>query len=290
MNKAVAIARLTRIEHSIMLVIAVVAAELISGGLPQLQILALSIITPIFVSMGSFAINDYFDVHADRENRRIERPLVSGIIKEREAFAIAMISFAIGCLASAFINVLAFGIALVFSILAFLYSYRMKNMLLLGNIYIAFSMVIPFLYGNAITASTLNVNILLISLTVFLSGLAREIHGMIRDYKGDLKARKVRNLVFHAGGQRSGWYAFILYMEAIFISIFMFFYRRPFAYNIAYLAPIIAIDIVLFFVALGYVRGNHTERFFRLSRNLSLGAMALAILVYLASALVYLGV
>ena len=290
MNRAVAIARLTRVEHSIMLVIAVVAAELISGGIPQLQVLALSIVTPIFVSMGSFAINDYFDVHTDRENRRVERPLVSGALREREAFAIAMISFAIGCLASAFINILAFGIALAFSVLAFLYSYRMKNMLLLGNVYIAFSMVIPFLYGNAITASTLNVNILLISLTVFLSGLAREIHGMIRDYRGDLKVRKARNLIFHIGRERSGWFALTLYIEAIAISIFMFFYRRPFAYNMAYLVPIAIVDVALFLMALGYVRKRYTDGFFRLSRNISLGAMAVAIIIYLASALVYIGI
>jgi len=290
MNKAVAIARLTRIEHSLMLVIAVVAAELISGGIPAMPILALSIITPIFVSMGSFAINDYFDVHTDRENKRKERPLVSGAIKEREAFAIAMGCFAIGCAASAFINPLAFVIALAFSVLAFLYSYRMKNMLLIGNVYIAFSMVIPFLYGNSITASSLNINILLISFTVFLSGLAREIHGMIRDQKGDLKVRKARNLIFHIGRERSAWFAFTLYMEAIAVSVFMFFFMAPFAYNVVYMAPIAAVDIALFFIALGYVRGWYNDGFFRLSRNLSLGAMAVAILIYLASALVYIAI
>ncbi|MDE1810727.1 MAG: UbiA family prenyltransferase [Candidatus Micrarchaeota archaeon] len=290
MNRAVAIARLTRIEHSIMLVIAVVAAEIISGGLPSAYVLALSIITPIFVSMGSFAINDYFDVHTDRENKRTERPLVSGVLSERSAFAIAIFCFAIGTLASVFINVLAFAIALAFSVLAFLYSYKMKNMLLIGNVYIAFSMVIPFLYGNSITGATLNLNILLISFTVFLSGLAREIHGMIRDYKGDLKVRKARNLIFHIGGERSAWFAFTLYIEAIAISIFMFFFKSPFAYNLVYLVPIVVVDIALFFMALGYARKNYTDGFFRLSRNLSLGAMAVAIIVYLAAALVYIAI
>ena len=63
-----------------MLVIAVVAAELLAGGLPATGVLALSLITPIFVSMGSFAINDYFDIGVDRLNRKKNRPLVSGAL------------------------------------------------------------------------------------------------------------------------------------------------------------------------------------------------------------------
>ncbi|MEM3228556.1 MAG: hypothetical protein QW549_03130, partial [Candidatus Micrarchaeaceae archaeon] len=71
MNKIGAILRLTRIEHSVMLIIAVVAAELIaSRSLPDYFVLALSLITPIFISMASFAINDYFDIETDRLNKK----------------------------------------------------------------------------------------------------------------------------------------------------------------------------------------------------------------------------
>ena len=287
MNRITAIARLTRIEHSIMLVIAVIAAELISGYLPSLPILAASIITPIFVSMGSFAINDYFDVKADRANKRFDRPIISGAIKKREAFYIAAACFIIGVAASVFINLSAFIIALIFAALAILYSYRLKDMLLVGNIYIAFSMVIPFIYGNYVVSGRLASDIVFIGIIISLAGLAREIHGMIRDYTGDSAARKSKNLLYHVGTKRASQLAFILYIEAILVSIYVFFFYPPFVYNLVYIVPIAVTDIMLAYVATGYILQKKSKGFFSLSRNMSLVAMAIALLAFLASAAVY---
>ncbi len=153
MGKISAFMRLTRIEHSIMLVLAVLAAELISGHIALGIPLAASLATPILVSMGSFAINDYFDVEADRANGFKDRPIVSGQISKKEAFNWAVALLVVGALVSVLINIYALGIAIGFAALAFLYSYRLKDTLLLGNIYIAFSMVIPFIYGDFVVSS-----------------------------------------------------------------------------------------------------------------------------------------
>ncbi len=288
MNRLTAFLRLTRIEHSAMLVVAVLVAEIITKSLPHIAVLLLSIVTPIFISMGSFAINDYFDVEADRINNRFDRPIVSGAISRNAAFAIAMVSFAIGILASLFINYIAFAIALVFGALAFFYSYKLKDTLLLGNSYIALSMAIPFLYGDFVVSNALNPNIAIISAIIFLSGLAREIHGMIRDYKGDSKARKSRNLLSHMGKAASSALALLLYIAAIVLSLFMFVYEKPFAYNLVYLAPILITDAALLYVSFAYLRSKLSANFFRIARNLSLGAMALALFAYLIAALFYL--
>ncbi|MGC8586407.1 MAG: UbiA family prenyltransferase [Candidatus Micrarchaeia archaeon] len=280
--------RLTRIEHSFMLVIAVLAGELVSGAMPSLPALLLSFITPIFISMGSFAINDFFDVGSDRLNKRFDRPIVAGRVTERQALYVAIASFAIGIGASAFINAWAFAIAAIFGVLAILYSYRLKDMLLWGNIYIALSMAIPFIYGDFVVSNTLVNNIILISFVVFLSGLAREIHGMIRDYEGDRKARGTKNLIYHFGILRSAYVAFILYLEAIGISLFMFFYEKPFAYNLVYLAPILFVDISLLYVAIAYVKNG--KKRFRVLRNLSLGAMAIGIFAYLFGAIFFVAI
>ncbi len=286
-NRITALLRLTRAEHSVMLVVAVIAAEAVAKSIPVLPILLLSLTTPIFISAASFAINDYYDVRSDRLNKRSDRPIVSGAISRRTALYVFLVSFLIGVLASALINYTTFTIAIVFGILAFLYSYRMKDMLLLGNAYIAFSMAIPFIYGNYVVSGVLSPNIVIISLVIFFGGLAREIHGMIRDYSGDMKARRTRNLVFYTGKRPAAWIAFFLYLAAIALSLFMFFYLKPFAHNLVYLVPIIAVDAALLYVALGYLVRKPSASFIRASRNISLGAMALALLVYLASALVY---
>lgn len=290
MNRFAALLKLTRIEHSLMLAIAVVAAELITGRLPLLPIFIFALVPPILVSMGSFAINDYFDIDVDRKNRRNDRPLVNGSFSKRDAAIVTALCFLVGIAISALINIYSFIIVLVFAVFAYLYSYKLKETLLIGNIYIAFTMVIPFLYGNYVVSNALNANIILISIVIFLSGLAREIHGMIRDFKGDFKARQIKSLVYYVGRRMSAYLAFLLYMEAIGVSLFMFFFLMPFAFNLVYLIPILLVDIILLYVSVMHLMKKQDKSKFKLYRNLSLGAMALALITYLVVPLVYLGV
>ena len=104
---------------------------------------------------------------------------------------------------------------------------------------------------------------------------------------GDVKERHVKNLIYHVGTARSAYLAAILYVEAIAISLFIFVYESPFQYNLAYLAPILVVDAMLLYVAIGYMRVKNTRSFFKLSRNLSLGAMALALVIYLIVPLLF---
>lgn len=278
--------KLTRFEHSLILVVAVIAAEIILGMHISPYIFLLALVPPIFVSMGSFAINDYFDVDVDRRNGMTDRPLVNRSIRREDAYAIAIVSLLIGIIASTLINAYAFAITVIFASLAYLYSYKLKEVFLLGNLYIALTMVIPFIYGDFVISNALNPNIVLISITVFLSGLAREIHGMVRDVKGDTRDRNVRGLVYYIGKRRSNIVASILYFMAVLTSLYMFFFMRPFAGNAVYLIPIIAVDIVIMYNVSIYFR-KRPKRYYSLSRNISLAVMGIAVLVYIISSLVY---
>lgn len=182
MNKVAAVLKLTRAEHSLMLVIAVLAAEMIAGHLPSVPILILSMATPILISMGAFAINDYFDVEVDRANRK-RRPLVTGDLSRNGALWITAVCMVVGVLASALINADAFIIALFFAAISLLYSYKLKELLLIGNSYIALSMAIPFVYGSYVVSSVMPLSLVLVAVMIFLSGLAREIHGSVRDFR-----------------------------------------------------------------------------------------------------------
>ena len=285
MNKIEAALRLTRIEHSIMLAVAVIAAEIITKGLPGAQTLALSLITPVFISMGAFALNDYFDVEADTVNK-MRRPLVVGALSRKEALALGVASLLIGGAASALINVPALAVAIIFAAISILYSYTLKDMPLVGNAMIALSMAIPFIYGDYVVSGTLKASLVLVSLLVFVSGLAREIHGMIRDYEGDAKARHTRNAVSKLGIRTASYVALMLYAVAVLISAYMFVYTAPFEYNAVYAVPILVIDLALLYLSIGYI-GKPSRKFFDSARNISLGAMAASILVFLASALLY---
>ncbi len=283
MGKVSAVIRLTRAEHSLMLVLAVLAAELIAGGFPSPLILAASLITPIFISMSAFAINDYFDIEVDRINHKLKAPLVSGELTSQEALYVTIACVVIGVGASLLINVNCFVIALVFATLAMLYSYRLKEIPLVGSAYIAFSMAIPFIYGSYVVTNSIALPLMLVSLMIFLSGVAREIHGTIRDLAGDTKVRKVRSLPSLLGVRVSAYISLLAYAAAMTISVDLFLRVAPFAGNLVYLAVIAVSDLMLSYVVIGYlVTDTHT--FYRRARNISLAAMGLALLAILCVA------
>ncbi len=282
-GKIAAFVKLTRIEHSLMLIVAVLAGELISKGIPNALALCLSLISPVLISMGAFAINDYFDVEVDRENGKKDRPLVSGELSRGFALYSSLLMLALGIAAASGINIEALVVALVFAVLAFLYSYKMKEMLLLGNIYVAFSMAIPFIFGNFVVSNELNMNVIVISAIITLSGIAREIHGTIRDYEGDRKARNVRSLPYYLGIKNSAITALVLYFAAIALSIYIVFIKGPYYLNGFYLYGILFVDAVLSYIGIKYLaigKKNRANAFRRL-RNLSLADMALALFIYL---------
>ncbi len=284
MGKIKDIIKLTRIEHSLMLIIAVVAAEMIALGLPGIKDLILSIITPVFVSMGAFAINDYFDLETDRINRK-NNPLLKGSLKPKDALYITAISMIIGIAASAMINVYCLAIAIIFAALSIVYSYRMKDMLLLGNAYIAASMAIVFIFGAYVVSSSIRPAVLLIMAMIFLSGLAREINGTVRDMEGDVKARKVRTLPVVIGRRAAAAAAFILYMIAIGITLYLFLDMQPFMYNIYYGALIVISDILVFNSGVVFLLGD--KKGYRRARNTSLAGMGLALIAILIASLAY---
>ncbi len=270
-----------------MLAFAVIAAEIILGFRITIPLFVLALFPPVLVSMGAFAINDYFDVGVDRKNGFLNRPLVDHTFTKAEAIYIYLLTTTFGIIASILINPYVFLITLLFAAAAYFYSYKLKEVVIIGNAYIAFSMAIPFIYGNYIITNTLNPNILLISLIVFLSGLGREIHGMVRDAEGDKGVRKIRNVIHYAGERGANLLAAALYTVSIFLSLFMFFFMFPFKGNALYLIPILIVDIILVYnMRIYFTKG--AKRRYRLSRNLSLAAMTAAILIFIVSSVFYL--
>ncbi|MGC8547954.1 MAG: UbiA family prenyltransferase [Candidatus Micrarchaeia archaeon] len=274
--------RLVRPEHSLMLVVAVLAAELMSRGLPSLLLLLLSLVTPVFVSMGAFAINDYYDIEVDKANKK-DRPLVIGTITPKQALYVTALTMIIGVVASLPINLYAFLIAITFALLSLAYAYKLKELLFWGNAYVAFAMVIPFIYGDFVVSTSVNYNVAIISVMIFLAGLAREIHGTIRDYSGDTAVRNAHTLPKAIGIKGSALLALFLYLAAIGISAYIAVAVKPFALNAPYIVLVAVTDMLLIYTSIGYVFDN-TEQFYGKARNISLLAMAIALIAVLAGA------
>ncbi|MDD5339961.1 MAG: UbiA family prenyltransferase [Candidatus ainarchaeum sp.] len=271
--------RLTRFEHALMLAFAVLIAEAVAGGLPAGIVLAISLLVPILSEMGSFALNDYLDMETDRLNRKKDRPLVKGTISPTFALWLSFICMALATALAYLINTPAFIIALVFNALAIAYNWKLKDLPLAGNAYIALTMAVPFVFGNYVVSAALAPANLALALLGFVAGLAREIIKSIQDVEGDVAARGSRTLPVMIGKEASLWMAIALYLLFIPLS------ALPFLAGIRFTplsgAPIIAADALILLVCYRLA----AQGAFKFARDASLAAFALGMLGYLVAAL-----
>lgn len=276
-------AKLTRFEHAVMLAFAVFIAEtMVLRVFPPLSLpLALSLLVPVFSEMGAFALNDYLDVEADRRNRRTDRPLVSGAIGAKFALWFSAACLAISPLLALFINAHAFAIALVFSLLSVAYNWKLKDLPLVGNVYIALTMAIPFIFGNFVVTPILSPLTVVLALLGFVAGLAREIIKSVQDMEGDVAARGSRTLPVVIGKRPALLVASALY--ALFVPLTL----APFALGLqpvmAAALPVAAGDAAVLSI-IYTINAKPDDRGFGYARNMSLAAFAAGMLGLLVAA------
>lgn len=275
--------RLTRLEHAVMLALAVFIAEAIAlGALPPLTlVIAISLLVPIFSEMGSFALNDYMDMKADRMNKRKDRPLVKGTIKPKTALYFSIISLALSTLLAYFVGVLGFVIALAFNVVAVLYNWKLKDLPLVGNAYIALTMAIPFVFGNFVVCGQLSPVVMILAILGFVAGLAREIVKSAQDMKGDIKARGSRTLPVVIGKKMALAMAVGLYFSFIPLT------ALPFAMGLEagplQLGLVLAADVLIAVICHHLMQDP--ENSYRFARDASLAAFLLGMIGILLAAL-----
>lgn len=266
-----------------MLALAVLLSEIIIlGKLPPVNpIIIFSLLVPIFTEMGAFALNDYADIETDRHNKKKDRPLVKGTINPKFAFSFSWLCFGLSIIFSFFINLYAFLIALIFNLLSVGYNYKLKDLPLVGNIYIASTMAIPFLFGNFVLTETLNPFILLLTALAFLSGLAREIIKSVQDMKGDKRARRARTFPIIVGKKK-----------ALQVAAFLYFSFLVFTLALLLLMETLVAAVLLFFVALFFsgeviqlIQGKQDKIFLETSRKFSLFFLFLGLMAVLIEVL-----
>lgn len=277
--------RLVRFEHALMLALAVLIAQIIVLGQlpPPGGLLALSLLVPLFSEMGSFALNDLLDIESDRLNKKTGRPLVRGTVSPHFAHRFSLFAFLVSVLAAVFINPAALVIAILFNLLAIAYNYKLKDLPLIGNLYIAASMAIPFLFGNVVVSSAWHPVILILAALGFLSGLGREIIKTVQDIRGDRKARGARTLPMFIGERNSLMLASALYL--VFVPMAFLPFQYGLRSSVPALAIIAAADLVILYLAVSLLARKPGSSLFRKARNLSLLALFLGLIGYLVATL-----
>ena len=272
--------RLTRIEHSLFLALAVLIGEIVVTKDIQLLPTVFGILSVFFIGMGSFALNDFLDYPTDKKNKRKDRPLVTGAISAWAAMATAKVSLPSGVLFALLINLNCFWIAVAFSVLAVLYSYALKKLLLLGNMFIAFSMAVPFVFGNYIVSDQISASIQVLASIAFLTGLGREIIKSIQDMAGDRKYGRW-TLPIALGKTIPKYFAVLYILIAILMSPIPFLLLPKFQNNWLYLGPVLVTDIVLLWSAYLSLRLKELEKV----RKMTLLALGIGLVGFLLGAL-----
>jgi len=160
------------------------ALIILGPGVLILQVIFAMVAAFLIAGAGN-AINDYCDVEADKINRP-NRPIPSGRMKKNNALILALLLFIIGVFLGWMVNLVAFGIALVNSLVLIAYSYSLQNKFLLGNISVSYLVGSTFLFGGAAAGNL--VLPMLLFLLAFFSNLAREIVKDLEDIEGDRKS------------------------------------------------------------------------------------------------------
>jgi geranylgeranylglycerol-phosphate geranylgeranyltransferase len=232
------------------------------------------------MGLGSFALNDFMDYPTDKKNKRKDRPIVSGTISAWAAMITAKVSFPLGVLFALLVNLNCFWIAVVFSILAILYSYTLKKLLLLGNMFIAFSMAIPFVFGSYIVSDQISASIQVLASIAFLTGLGREIIKSIQDMAGDKKYGRW-TLPIALGKTIPKYFAVFYILIAIAMSPIPFLLLPKFQNNWLYMGPVLLTDVILLWNVWSMVRLKELERV----RKLTLLALGIGLVGFLLGAL-----
>jgi geranylgeranylglycerol-phosphate geranylgeranyltransferase len=298
MGKFKAIWQLMRLEHGIMLFIAIVigsviAQKTLSGNtnLPLLNVF-LTFFTALFLEASTFALNDYYDLEIDRINKRTDRPLVRGDISPKTALYFFYLLFPLGLLCSFFVNMTCFIIALITALISVLYDVKLKKIKLVGNFYIAYIMAIPFIFGgaavlgnNAFSLGTINPVIYIIALIAFLTGAGREIMKDVMDFEGD-KTMGVKSFPRYIGIRGANGIAAVFYICAIALSFLPFFLRDFGLYyqNITYFILVFITDTMLLSTSLQLVMKKKPNM--RFHRKYTLVAIFIGLLAFLVGAFI----
>ncbi|MCD6467698.1 MAG: UbiA family prenyltransferase [Thermoplasmata archaeon] len=285
MKRLKAVWELMRLEHGVMLFVAVFVGAVVGyGGLPgDLVKLFLAFLTALFLEAATFSLNDYFDIEIDRRNNRVDRPLVRGDVQPRTAVVVFVLLFPLGIVSAFFVNLQCFVIALMTGLFAVAYDAWLKRVKQVGNLYIAYTMAVPFVFGAVAVSYSVPFVVWVLAFIAFLVGFGREIMKDVMDMKGDSESG-VKSIPMYVGERNAYRLSGVFYLVAVVLSFLPFFFLRDSAYygDWVYLCLIVLTDVVFIVIAFNlFVRDNPPVRRYRM---FTLVAMVFGLLAFLGGA------
>ncbi|WP_445474418.1 UbiA family prenyltransferase [Methanococcoides methylutens] len=243
-------------------------------------------VVAIFLFMGSFAINDYFDHLVDMANDRQDRPIVTGAISRNTALQVA-----VGCMFLAFLISLKLGMFVSLFIgfnilLSIFYSSYLKRVLLLKNISIAYCFTATIIFGTIIVDAIAEPLVQFYMLMAFLVGLAFEIMADISDMEGDMQHR-VQTLAWRISPRSAAIISSVIFSVVCILDPLPYFVdlHPNLVHDTLFLLLIVPIAVVYLLISRSLIHDQSKENVLKL-RSRTIVLMQIGSLVYLVGFLV----
>jgi len=159
---------------------------------------ALAALVAFLVTSAGNSWNDYLDIEIDKINQP-QRALPAALVSPRAAVVLSLVLTALGLVISAFINLPSFLIVLIFSIILYVYSWKLKSTVLMGNLTVAVTSAMTVIFGGTAAGNVRPTLWLAVIITTAILG--REVLKTIADYEGDL--RQQVNTIATVWGKRT---------------------------------------------------------------------------------------
>lgn len=276
MSKLNGIITLIRPINSIMIGFAViVGVAVVAPSRIISQASVLGFLTGFFVSGYSMVINDVYDVEIDRINNP-NRPIPSGSVTKKDASLVASILVLAGLVSSIFIGIGNMAIAGLFALLAWSYSYWGKTKGLAGNMMVAASMAVPYVFGGVAIGNGADPMVWSLAFTTFLAGTGREVVKTISDIEGD-KTRGIRSVAITKGQRAASRIGAFFFLAAVATSLVPVLLGVA---GVVYAVLVIITDFYFAFLSSKIIRSHDAESAIRV-KKLALGGMMLGLLAFL---------
>jgi len=244
------------------------------------EAIVLGFVTGFAICAFSMVVNDYYDIEVDRINQPT-RPLPSGKVSKNGAVGIAAAMLVVGfAAAAALLSLEAILIVALYSFLAWLYDFQAKKYGVAGNLIVASSLAIPFIYGGAVSGGdVLDSLLLFMASTSFLAGVGREVVKAMADVPGDQK-RGVRSYASVHGLRAASLLGAAFFLAAVVTSILPLFLVSV---NLFYKFGVVLPDVA--FVYLAYRIVTHADVKGALSvKKTALLGMLVGLIVFIGGA------
>jgi geranylgeranylglycerol-phosphate geranylgeranyltransferase len=241
---------------------------------------AFGFLTGFFMCAYSMIVNDVYDIEVDRVNQP-GRPIPSGRISVQGALRLSVLALLLGAaFAVLSLNAVAVTIAFVYAFLSWLYSSRAKKAGLAGNLVVASSLAIPFIYGGVVgNGSIFSSLLLMMAFTSFFAGVGREIVKAMADTSGDVE-RGIRSVAIVHGMNVAAAGGATLFLLAVVTSWLPLVLRLA---NQIYFVGVIVPDAIFLYLAFSILRRQDAANAYRVKR-IALVGMLVGLVVFIGGA------